>query len=232
MCTSTPRNAADSRKRVTSTSSSKSNTLAPIPSLLALLPTSVSATTTQVRNWSGASTTQRPRTLRLLCGTSLLPQVRPTLSLTLMRPPKPPVTALCQPPRCPVSHLSRLVKLAPLLSSPKKTLVHSPISSLFLMDKTDSRPKRVSTSTKSKRTTTTLAAHTQVCTRTPSRSSQKNTNQLVLATSPASTTRKSRSLSQRRLPPPPCTCSRSTTTSSASNPVWAVLRSPTKLITA
>src|SRR5210317_1230612 len=142
-------------------------------------------------------------------------------SPTLVRSPNP--TATSQSPKVRVSHTSRLVRRVPRLPSPKKPLVHCLNSSWSSTVKTDSRPKRVSTSTKCKPTTTTLAAHTQVCTRTPSRSSQKNTNQLVLATSLVLTMRKSRSLSQVGWRPRPCTCSRSTTMSSEFNQGWAVL---------
>merc|ERR1712100_652540 len=88
------------------------------------------------------------------------------------------------------------------------------------------------TLTKCKRTNTTPVPQCQVSTRTPLRSSQKSTNQPVPATSPESTTRKLRSSSRTSLVrlwlPHPSTCSLSTTTFSASNPVWAVLPSPTK----
>src|SRR6056300_1437241 len=136
--------------------------------------TSVSPSTTQLRNLSGASTTPPPPrpTLRRNCGTSpptqrVMPSAsNPTPLLSF------PATATSQLHTRPVSHLSSAVKMVPLVSSPKMKLVHSKNSSLSSTVKIASRPKRVSTSTKSKRTTTTPVTHTQVCTLTPSPSSQ------------------------------------------------------------
>ena len=98
--------------------------------------------------------------------------------------------------------------------------------------KTDSRSNPVSTLTKCNHLPTTPVRHTRVSTRTPSRSSQKNINQLVRVTSPESTTRKCRLLASAlvnvRLSP--SKCSRSTTTFSVCNPVWVASPSPTKRV--
>ena len=63
------RSADDSRKRVTNTLLNKFSTPVPTPSPRVLLAKSVCPTTTQLRNWSGASTTVVSPTLPL--GTSL-----------------------------------------------------------------------------------------------------------------------------------------------------------------
>src|SRR5210317_2529271 len=86
--------------------------------------------------------------------------------------------------------------------------------------KTDLRNKRVFTSTPSNHSTTTPVPQCQVSTRTPSRLSQKNTNQRVPATSPESTTRKFLSRLSLVRVKTLLTCSRPTTTCCAYNRGW------------
>src|SRR5210317_479228 len=151
--------------------------------------------------------------------------LRPLTSRSLRTSPKPSSTPTVSSPH-PLRVRQCCCKKVPNLM--KKLLVLSIPSSWSSTAKTDSRNKVVSTLTKCNHSTTTPAPQCQVSTRTLLPSSQKNTNQRVLATSPESTTPKFRSSQSLAPETTLSTCSRRTTTSSESNRVWVASRSPTK----
>src|SRR6056300_1939859 len=161
-------------------------------------------TTTQLRNWFGALTSVP------MCGTL---QVHQLLSLpTLLR-----LRIQTSPSR----HPPRVHQPCMASRNSMKTLpVHCLRSSWSSTVKTDSRNNLVSTSTKSNHLSTTPVPQCQVSTRTPSRLSQKSTNQRVPATSPELTTRKLRSRLSLVRVKPRLICSRPTTTCCAYNRGW------------
>jgi hypothetical protein len=227
-CTWTPRSAAASPRRVTNTSSSRCSTLAPTPSPQVVSTKQVVCpTTTPSRSWCGASPTL-PRQGHLV---ELLQRVHPhrrcsRVQRCLGRHRSLQLLCANRVGGCSLPHCTPPVPPPPDTS--RRLLVPSTPSSWSSTVRTVSRSRRVSTSTRCSPSTTTPVTPPPVSTRTPSRSSPRSTSPLVLATSRASTTRRSGCACTPLAMPPTCTCSRPTTTFSASSQVWAVWLLATK----
>ena len=181
--TLTLRSVGDSRRRVTSTSSSRSSTLVPIP--------------LTASHQAGPPLVQPPRQGACVV---LLQHRREVFPVELHR--EEPCHRGCprvRPHRVtdsncyvPISNLGTPMYATELSTEAytEEAPVSSRPSSLSSTVRTASRSRRVSTSTRSRRTTITPAAPLPVCTRTPSRSSPRSTSPPALATSPASITRR------------------------------------------